>query len=95
MPKNVLRHATNFEQLVHAAAAERGAAQPGNFVDDIFNTLPRIDNWIPALSNLKFDQKENAQPRDESDIGPEPKSNVNASGTPRGQQKRKVDVFLK
>lgn len=96
LPKNVLRQATNFEELAHAAAAAGGAAKPGNFVDEIFSSLPKYDNWIPALSNLKFDENRNAQQNDENDV--ESMSNTQfvakASGTPRGQRKRKVDGFF-
>lgn len=92
LPKNVLRHATNFEELVRAAAVEVGAAKPAKFVDDIFKDLFKIENWIPALSNLKFVPNRNAQPSDENDVG-STQSVAKTSGTPRGQHKRKVIYF--
>lgn len=96
LPKNVLRHATNFEELVRAAASERGAAQPGKFIDDIFNSLHQIEHWIPALSNLKFHEQPNAPPIDENDdkSNPNKRSGGNTPFTPRRPQKRVVKVFF-
>lgn len=101
LPKNVLCHATNFVELVRAAASEHGEPQPSKFVDEVFNNLPQIDHWIPALSNLKFLDTPNAPPIDKNDDdernpNSQPDENTPLSGTntPRRPQKRKVKVFL-
>lgn len=92
LPKNVLLHATNFQDLMRAAAVEGRAPQPGKFVDDIFKTLHQIDNWIPALSNLKFLENPKPLPNDgiEVDSKPNRRSGANKSVTPLEPQKRKV-----
>lgn len=93
LPKNVLRHATNFEELALEAASERGDPQPRKFVDDVFESLPQIDNWIPALSNLKFHEIINAPPIYEyGEPNPNRRSGASTPPTPRGPQKRNVRV---
>lgn len=91
----MLKHATNFEDLMRAAASARGDPQPRNYVDDIFNSLHQIDQWIPELSNLKFHETPNAPPIDENNDAPNPNRRSGASTplTPRRPQKRKVNFF--
>lgn len=86
LPKNVLLEATNFKELVYATATERQYAHPENLVDEIFNSLPQIDSWIPALSHLKFNECSNAEPIDESNEGDVDTKFI----TPRSSRKRKV-----
>lgn len=64
LPKNVLLNATNFKELVCATPSK---LKPENLVDEMFGQLPQIGNWIPALSNLKFQECSNAKASDESD----------------------------
>lgn len=94
LPKHVLLRATNFKQLVRAAAAaERGGMQLEHFVDDIFKELPNIDRWIPALSNLKFKENLNADSNDENLVENQPHSTrlaASTTSTPRELRKRKV-----
>lgn len=93
LPKNVLLHATNFDDLMRAAAVEGRVPQPGKFVDDIFKNLHKIDKWIPELSNLKFLENPKAPPNDGMDVDSKPnrRSDANKSVTPLGSQKRKVN----
>lgn len=95
LPQNVLLHATNFAELVRAAASEGGATQPDKFVDDIFKSLHQIDNWIPALSNLKFNAHPEAQSSNEIDIDPKPKGRSDAIKpiAPLGQKRTVGDLF--
>lgn len=67
-------------------ALECRDTQPDQLEDDIFNALPRINNWIPALSNLQF-HAPNINSIDEFDIDPQ-------LSTARTTRKRKVINFF-
>lgn len=97
LPRNVLRKATNFDELVRKAAAESGAPRESDFVDDVFTSLREIDKWIPALSNLAFVENADTQTEDESDVDTKPlaartQKAARTTGTPRGLRKRKVFI---
>lgn len=81
MPLHVFKEATNIQSLVAVAARQRGFTLD-QFVRHIHDTLPKINEWLPELNDLKFIDDidpDTSKPRCESSASPK-----------RAMRKRKV-----